>query len=225
MTRSGAATVMTVAVVAALVVGGCYLLGRTHPPRATPVTGDVVGPDTGESVSDYLARARQTLTAVPTDDAMPRWALISLRDPLTDGQVAPVVSPVSLSQVVLHVAIPGVRTPVTVEPAGVSAIGTARDRAIGELMTRNDPDPDGSRDQRIAAVTISRLRSGCACVIALVVRGSPDRLRTVAADPRVRAVEVLPADAAGGLFAVRTLLPEDTSSTGPAADTATVPPP
>jgi hypothetical protein len=74
----------------------------------------------------------------------------------------------------------------------------------------------------VTRVVASRLASGCACVVGVVVRGPVPQLRTVADDDRVRAVQVLPADA-GARFTVAPLLPEQTVGGAPVPDTAAVP--
>ncbi len=222
---------LTRAIVVALVLlvaatAGLYALGATHPPKRAAITSDRLGPENGASVAAYLDDAAAGLDRV---GAGPRWALISLRAPVGDDQAWSLVDGTAASQVAFHVPIAGVATPSTF--AAVTgdrgSLATARTNAVVEVRGDADPGGDGApatRDQQVSSVTVERLRSGCACIVAMVVRGTGPRLREIAASPLVRGVQVLPADAAGGRFAVVALLPEQTDRFLPVADTAPVPP-
>ncbi|MGJ0120879.1 hypothetical protein ACQ7HM_16885 [Williamsia sp. MIQD14] len=207
------------AIVVLLVVGGLYALGATHPPRRPAVTTDRLGPTGGESVAAYIAAASAGVARATGT----RWALVSPRAPLDDDTAWSLIAGTGPSQVAFHVTVDAVATPTTFEPLtrDGGSLRTARDLAVDEIARTVGPDAVG-RDGQIAALVRSRLTAGCACVVALVVRGDADRLRALAADRRVRAVEVLPADA-GGRFVVHALLPEQSDRVGPLPDTAPVP--
>ncbi|GAA1462326.1 hypothetical protein [Williamsia maris] len=222
LTRS----IVVVLVLVIAVTAGLYALGATHPPKRSAITSDRLGPENGASVTAYLDDAAAGLDRV---GAGPRWALISLRAPVGDDQAWTLMDGTAPSQVAFHVPITGVATPSTV--AAVTgdrgSLSTARVNAIAEVSGDAALGADGTagtRDQQVSSVTVERLRSGCACIVAMVVRGTGPRLREVAGSSLVRGVQVLPADAAGGRFAVVALLPEQTDRFLPVADTAPVPP-
>ncbi|MGU3294127.1 hypothetical protein [Williamsia sp. M5A3_1d] len=217
--RRAFGSVAVAAIVVLVVIGGLYALGAAHPPRRPAVATDRLGPTGGESVTDYLASAAAG-TARATGI---RWALVSPRAPLDDDAAWSLIAGTGPSQVAFHVTVDAVATPTTFEPLtrDRGSLRTARDLAVAFVAQTVGPDAVG-RDGQIAALVRSRLAGGCACVVALVVRGDADRLRAIAADRRVRAVEVLPADA-GGRFTVGALLPEQSGRVGPLPDTAPVP--
>ncbi|MGZ8180204.1 hypothetical protein ACXVUM_19970 [Williamsia sp. SKLECPSW1] len=223
--RGAAILVVTVAAV----VGGLYWLGATHPPRSAGVDTDRLGPDTGQSVEAYRSAAAAGLASATGT----RWALVSLREALDDPAARSLVAGTDAGQVALHVPLADVATPTAVVPVTPDPLSweTARILAIGLLDGSASPGAgtggivgqDGARGDAVARVVASRLRAGCACVVGIVVRGPVARLRTLAADPRVRVVQVLPAGAAGGRFTVVPLLPGQTVGGAPLPDTAPVP--
>ncbi|GAA1893202.1 hypothetical protein [Williamsia serinedens] len=212
----------------AVVVGGLYWLGATHPPRSPGIATDRLGPDPGETVDDYRATSQRSLDAASGT----RWALISLRAAVTDDVARTIVAGTTPARVALHVPIAGVATPVAVVPVTPDAgsFTTARTLAIGLLdgSAVNGTGfggivaQDGVRGEAVSGVVGSRLAAGCACVVGVVVRGAAARLREIAADRRVRAVEALPADATAR-FTVVPLLPEQTVGGAPVPDSGPVP--
>lgn len=209
-----------VALTLVVVIAGLYWLGATHPPRSSGIGTDRLGPDSGEPVADYTASSERGLA----DAGGVRWALVSLRTAVDDATALSVAAGTTPAQVALHVPIADVATPtavvaVTPDPRSFT---TARELAVSRLDTDGGP-LDADRGDAVDAVVTSRLRAGCACVVGIVVRGAADRLRAIATDPRVRVVQVLPADAAGGRFAVVPLLPEQTVGAAPLPDTGAVP--
>lgn len=223
-----ARTIGILVLVVAVVGGGLYWLGATHPPRRAAVGTDRVGPDAGESVDAYRAAAARGLDAATGT----RWALITLRAAVTDTVARSIIAGTSPSRVLLHVPIVDVATPVAVVPVtrDAGSFGTARVLATDLLDGTAEEGTgfggivaqDGARGEAVTRVVASRLASGCACVVGVVVRGPVPQLRTVADDDRVRAVQVLPADA-GARFTVAPLLPEQTVGGAPVPDTAAVP--
>ncbi|WP_018179678.1 hypothetical protein [Jongsikchunia kroppenstedtii] len=217
-----------VIVVIVALVGALWLIGNANPQRRAPVSDDAVGPTSGEPVDHYLARARASLDRATGS----RWALVSLTRPVTAEQAWTFVAgpaadrDVLLSQAALHVSIPNVQTPTTMVPVSSAAALNAAPAAASWKIAADAgaPSDPPTRDDQVAAVVAARLSHGGDCVIGLVVRADASILRRYAAEPGVRAVEALPADARGGRFAVVPLLPEQTTVVQPLADTGPVPP-
>ncbi|WP_280193949.1 hypothetical protein [Nocardia farcinica] len=226
-----------VVVSAALLVGFFAVLGVLVPPRESGVGTDRLGPEHGEAVADYRARARQSLDGADTAE---RWALVSFTAPLPPGQLTGLGADLRIAQVLYQVPMPRVRTPLTVVPvpAGAAAVLASAEAAASQLRDALDPDaldpdaldPDSidrntadERYRRVLGVAAQRLTDGCACAVGVVVRGPLDRLRTLAQNPAVRAVEALPADAIAGRFGVVPLLPEHVDVVAPGPDDGPVP--
>ncbi|WP_280225440.1 hypothetical protein [Nocardia farcinica] len=221
-----------VVVSAALLVGFFAVLGVLVPPREAGVGTDRLGPEHGEAVADYRARARQSLDGADTAE---RWALVSFTAPLPPGQLTGLGAGLRIAQVLYQVPMPRVRTPLTVVPvpAGAAAVLASAEAAASQLRDALDPnalDPDtidrntaDERYRRVLGVAAQRLTDGCACAVGVVVRGPLDRLRTLAENPAVRAVEALPADAIAGRFGVVPLLPEHVDVVAPGPDDGPVP--
>ncbi|AHH17184.1 hypothetical protein NONO_c23880 [Nocardia nova SH22a] len=197
------------------------VLGWAQPPRPGAIATDRLGPDSGERVADYLERAEATL---PGGDTDPHWALVTLRNGLTTDAVVGAVAGLRVSQVLYHVPLDRVYTPVIVVPvaAGTDAVQAAQPAAAGAMDHVLNSD---DRSRRIAAVSAARLRSGCACAVNLVVRGTLAQLRGLAAHEAIRSVEALPPDAAAGTFAVLPLLPGQLDVVAPGPDDGEVPQP
>lgn len=226
---------------------------RTELPRSPGVMSDALGPENGELVDDYLARADSSLdggsdsdhdettdeTADEDGDA-PRWALVTAGWAWTVPEAAGVVRELPrVSGLYVQVPVDGVAMPVTgvtlAEPvAGEADREPAFDRGLRHVVERLDGDapadpgvatpPDADRATATNALTVSRIRSGSPAIIGLLARGTPAQLRTVAAQPWVRAVEALPADAVWERFAVRPLQPQQVEAAFPLPDDAPVPP-
>lgn len=204
--------------VCAVLLGVIVLLGALHPVRPASVATDRLGPDSGEAVADYLQRARRSLQEA-ADEVPPRphWALVSFAAPVTTTQLPELLAPVRVSQVLFRVPIDRVQTPLVV--VGVGGNPASLERSDGVAAAQLQAGSGGEdRRSRIAAVSATRLAQRCACVVGATVRGTGDRLRVLAENPVVRGVEVLPADAVFGRFAVRPLLPDHTDIVAPGPD-------
>ncbi|MEV5650067.1 hypothetical protein AB0L57_17625 [Nocardia sp. NPDC052254] len=196
-------------------------LGWARPPRPGAIGTDRLGPDSGERVADYLERAETSLAGGDTD---PRWALVTLRAGTTSDAVVGIVVGLRVSQVLYHVSLDRVYTPVITVPvpAGTAALRAAQPAAAGAMdHVRADDD----RSRRIAAVSAARLHADCACVVNLVVRGTLAQLRGLASHEAIRSVQALPPDASAGGFAVLPLLPEQLDVVAPGPDDGVVPDP
>jgi hypothetical protein len=209
-----------------LLVAGLYVVGRLNPVPAPVIAGDVLGPDNGEEVSAYLARAEASLNG--SGDA--RWALVSLVVPmqtvdvwsLTQHTPMQKAAPSMMSQSIFNVPIDRVQTPTVAVPSGntESSFIASSQVAAESVLARSTGT---ERARTVGEVAAGRLRAGCACVVGVVVRAPLDRLRTLAEMSQVRAVQALPADASAGLFSVVPLLPAMTTVVAPTPDDGPIP--
>jgi len=203
-------------VATAALVFAVLLAGWFAPTRPAAVGTDALGPDNGEVVADYLARAADSLTAAGTGTGE-HWALVSFTEPVGIDTIVGLSEEVRVGQVLFRVPIDRVQTPlVPVEvPADAEALRRAPAVAAGRLRLI---EQGTERAARVAATSADRLAGGCDCVVGAVVRGSADRLRGIADAPAVRAVEALPADAVAGRFSVNPLLPTHVDTVVPGPD-------
>lgn len=187
-----------------------------------PVTGvQRLGPDAGEPVADYLRRARASWPAGNSA----RWALVQLDGYLTPAPAAELVRGARLSRVIIRVPVPRIQTAlITRDLPGQRPVAeltealrsAAQDRAAVASQQRG-------RAAALAAAEGAQLRTGCACVLALLVFGDGDVLRVLAARPGVRAVHAaLPGTLIQDL-AISPLLPEQLERAGPVPDDGPVP--
>ncbi|MBF6330134.1 hypothetical protein [Nocardia transvalensis] len=213
--RRVALLVAAAAVLAVVIV----VLGWAYPPRPSVVTTDRLGPETGEPVAQYLDRAKDSLTGTDSDE---HWALVSFAVGIAPERIPDHAGGLRISQVLHHVPIDRVYTPVLAVPVPAGdAVAVASARAAANTLAAVHPVDE--RSARVAAVVSERLRAGCACTVGLVVRGRLDRLRELASHTGIRAVQALPADAAAGAFAIVPLLPEQTDIAAPGPDDGPVP--
>lgn len=195
------------------------VLGWAYPPRASVIGTDRLGPDSGEAVADYLARARDSLQGDDTDE---HWALVALTAAVVPRDIPKSVAGLRVARVIYHVPINHVYTsPITVPtPADDAAVIDSARAAAGVLDASQSFD---DRTARSTAVMAARLHAGCACAANLIVRGTLDQLRALTTRPNIRAVQALPPDAAAGAFALLPLLPEQTEIAAPGPDDGPVP--
>jgi hypothetical protein len=212
--RTAAIAVAAVGLVALMVV-----LGQLIPPVPSGVSTDRLGPERGEPVAEYLARAKDSLSSRDGDE---HWALVSFTEGLTPEQIPTRNGGLRIAQVIHQVPIPRVQTPIVAVqvPAGDAVAVASAGNAAWQLLAQHAPD---ERTARITAFAVARLRAGCACTVGLVVRGSLPRLRDLAAQNGIRAVQALPADAVSGRFAVVPLLPDQNDTVLPGPDDGPVP--
>ena len=203
----------------AVLVLAVLVAGWLSPVRPASVRSDGLGPDSGELVADYLARADASLADAEREPDAPHWGLISFEREVDTSAVAALPGQLRIAQVLFRVPIDRVQTPLV--PVAVSAHPEALRKAplvaAGRLRLQSS-GPD--RAARIAAVSADRLAAGCACVVGVAVRGTAAQLRAAADDPAVRAVEVLPSDAVAGRFSLIPLLPEHAETVVPGPDDA-----
>jgi hypothetical protein len=192
-----------------------------EPVRATGTQR--LGPEFGEPVPDYLRRAVASLSA---GNSSPGWALVQLDGYLTPEPAAELVKGVRLSRVVLRVPLPRVQTALITrdlpgQRPAVELAGALRSAAQDRLAA-SQVEP-GSRRATVAAAEAAQLRTGCACVLALLVLGDGDAVRAVAARPGVRAVHAALPDTSIQDLAISPLLPEQVEAAGPVPDDGLVP--
>jgi len=213
------------AVIAALVM----VTGVAGSPTPGVRGVESLGPDTGASVSGYLADAAARLGEVGADEQ--RWALLSPQLELTAESAARLVDGARTVRVLLRVRLPRVQTALLtaeiVDQGGpdalVAELTAAQRRAAGRLAAVQQVS--AGRERAVAEVSVARLSAGCACVVGLLLRGSGAQLRAVAGRSRVRALAPAPAGAGYGDLALAPLLPEQSGTVGPGPDDGTVPRP
>jgi hypothetical protein len=211
-----------VAVLLSLLMSGC-----ASPRAQPPVMGtELLGPEQGERVADYLARARHSLPA--TGEV---WALVQLDEPVDAGTAAALTEGVRVSRVVYRVPLPRVQTAlVTVPLPGQHPAAELREAQLragderqqaGERAAANGQ----SRATGVATAEAAELRAGCACVLALLVRADRAGLDAVASRPRVRVIHAATQGLPLPAVAVSPLLPEQRDVVGPVPDDGPVPTP
>ncbi|MEO6880418.1 MAG: hypothetical protein ABI181_05605 [Mycobacteriaceae bacterium] len=211
---------------AALLVCALVLGLRTEA-SSSPPAGATLGPESGEVVATYLRASAADLA--DASGGAPRWALLTPTEPLTTAAAAALAAGTRTSRVLLHVDVARVQTPlVAVELAdqrGPTALDkelAGAQRRAGSILTLASVGETG-RPSRVDAVAGARLRAGCACVVGVLLRGSPTALRAVAARPQARAVQPAPAGVSYGRLAVSPLLPQQTQTVSPGPDDGDVP--
>lgn len=190
-----------------------YAGSRFEPATPGPTPGSVrLGPEAGEPVADYLAR-------LPTPGAS-AYALVQFRAELTGDSAVAAVAGTTPVSAVFRVPIDRVQTALRFEDLGT--IDLARTRA------RDTASADAARlTGRPAAVAAAEAAAladpGCACVVALLVRGEQAALEALGARAEVRAVDAAPADAEPVELALSPLLPGQTDAADPLPDDGEVP--
>jgi hypothetical protein len=210
-----------VAVVALVVLA--LVAGARTPPSTTP-PGAALGPGTGEQVSAYTARAAQGVAEAGAADEL--WALLSPATELDPGAAAALVGGVRTARVLLRVPLRRVQTPLdalqVADQGDLAAELTELARLAGGRQV-GLAQAGAGRAAAVAQLVGTRLESGCACVVGLVLHGTGEQLRAVAARAGVRAVEVAPPGTGYGGLSVVPLLPEQTTTVGPGPDDGVVP--
>lgn len=218
----GAVPVWVLAVV--VLVLTVLVLGNHTPVRRAGTTGVALGPEGGQQVSAYLVRA---VAELPTAGG-PYWALVSLRSELEPAAAAAVPGDARVAQAILRVPIERVQTaqlPVDVADQGELTRELTAAQALAGSRLQQLADSETGRAAAVARVSAARLHAGCACVLALLVRGTAEQLRAIAGRPEVRGVQAAAADVPPQYVALRALLPEQTAVVSPLPDDGAVPAP
>lgn len=200
------------------------VVGVLAPDRQPRAPGAALGPGGREQVSDYTARAAVSLDQV--GPAEQRWALLSPTVELDPAAAAELVQGLRTSRVLLRVPLPRVQTPLDAfevadqgdlrgELGELERLAGGHQNALAEVST--------GRAAAVAAAAGARLTAGCACVVGLVVRGTGEALRAVAARPAVRTLELAPPDTGYGGLSVVPLLPSQITTVLPGPDDGALP--
>lgn len=214
----------------ALVVVGCLVVvvaGCASTAPAEPVLGtELLGPQQGELVADYLARARASL---PTGGET--WALVQLAEPVDAATAAAVAGDTRISRAVFRVPLPRVQTALVTVPVP----GQRPLRELTDAQRRAATDRERAAERAaaagqrraadVAAVESRGLAAGCACLIALLVRADRAALDRIAASHPVRAVHAATPGLPLPSVAVSPLLPEQRDVVGPVPDDGPLPSP
>jgi hypothetical protein len=216
-TRRRFAVLAACAVVAALVA--LYTAVRTPSPTSGPPPGSVrLGPEPGEAVTDYLARAAASLPPAGT-------TTLALAQYADERAVADVQAPGTPVEVVFRVDLPRVQTALRFQPLepGVpvaTALDSARQRAAAAATS--DAGRLTDRPRAVATAEAAALtRPDCACIVALVVSADGAALGRAAAG--VRVIEASPPGVTLRELALSPLLPEQAGRADPLPDDGPVP--
>ena len=214
------------AVFAVLLVafGAAVVAAGQREPDPPPLPGvERLGPEPGEPVARYLGRAAISL---PAQGSGPAWALVQLEDHLDAATAARLTRDVRLSRVVLRVPLPRVQTALLTRPVPgqrpAGEIAAAMRSAAGDRQAVAAPATAG-RAGEVAAAEARHLREGCACVVALLVRGDRAALERLATRSHVRAVHAARVGTPPQGLALAPLLPEQREAAGPVPDDGAVP--
>ncbi len=211
---------------AGVVVVAALALGTTAPTDPLPAAGASLGPAPGGPVAPYVAASTAELDRA--GGSSPRWALLAPTAELTAPEAAALAAGTRTSRVLLRVPVTAVQTPLlsaeVADQSGTAALAAEladRQRRAGATLAASGGGSD--RGSRVDALASARLRDGCTCIVGLLLRGTPDELRAVAARQGVRAVQVAPEGTGYGQLAVSPLLPEQVGTVRPGRDDGAVP--
>ena len=174
--------IVSIIVLVALVAWASYQ-DQTGKPQ--PYNGDSLGRDTSETIDSYLSRADNSLAEAPADEKA--FALVTFNDPMPTAAAGPIFEKAGIGRVnalIVDAAVP-IPLPEPVEPDNRAVVF---DRALQRVAGTVGADPT-SKDFWIRGA---------------VVRDTGDKLRELKkSSSEIMAVEVLPPDAAWGLFGVQ----------------------
>lgn len=179
-----------------------------------------LGPTDGQAVTEYVeASAAELATRARESPERASYALITFSDYRTPADLAGVATGVETVRAIVRVPLPRVQTAVLQVPAvGLPADVLSGMRAEArQLRERAAP----GTDEVSAAVALAQadpLEAGCACVYALVARGTASELLEVSGRDGVRVVQLAPPERALDRLAFSPLLPEQTVVVGPPPD-------
>ncbi|MBP3087941.1 hypothetical protein EML15_02055 [Corynebacterium sp. sy017] len=161
----------TVALVLFCVVG--IIVGEQKYDGTPPVNGDMVGQEEGETLSEYVQRAAQSLAHAQ----QPAFAFVYFRTPVTAHEAAQVVENAQITRV----------------NAAITVIGS-----IAEL-----PEPSAGVSRQQLLEQQLKMRGYVDSIRGFIVYDDGDSLRQLAKNEAVLSIEVLPEDARWGFFGIR----------------------
>lgn len=228
------ALIAAVLVLVVVVSLGAIATHRPGSPAGAAATQSVVdlGPTAGRAVSAYQRAAAARLARYArAHPATPTYAVVDFHGYLTPGQVAAIAGPRRVVRAYVHVTASGLRTPVHVLDVGSVAelpqeivrsgqVAAAEAKGYRQLLDVIG-QPTSERDKAVQAVYAERvaateaeakgLVAACRCVYAVVVQGTGEALRRLAAAPQVRMLDPAPAGSAFADLAIIAVLPEVTA--------------
>lgn len=191
--------------------------------KYVPIQGDYLGPQTGESRDEYIARAGAELAQLPDDDHR-RWALVSFES-YQDEWISAVVTeniPRVAGAIMLRFLSADSQDPVmtqcaVTEPVSPQAAQRVLVGAQSSLGNRGSLAVKAPENRVEALRKVLHEASPFACgdsrssfdgFAALIVHAEPAQLKELMEKEEVVAVQPLPVDAVAGAFAVRPLTPQ-----------------
>jgi len=230
----------TLAVLVVLGVAVTSVLAAGREPAVDETTGDVVrvGPVEGDRVDAYTAAAAAELAGL--DPGTEAYALVQLAAYATPAGLDRYAGGVQVAMAYARVPIPQTQTeivPLPVAtlaedvPAAMTRTARRKEREARDFtrtaagLSGDDERERGLRAFYLQSAELSRTEAAaysrhCACVYALVVVGTPDRLRAIAGLPGVRVVDPAPEVRRLDRTVFLPLLPEQTTVVAPLPDAA-----
>jgi hypothetical protein len=236
-------TVLATALVLAVAATAVWRLVRTEPGGSDGTSPVWVGVHDGDSLPGYVESSRAKLAALAAQSPdRTVFALVSFNRYLTPDQVAAVVAAVpGLGGVVGYgrVRLAGRQTARVSLPAyelpgdlvgGMAGVADDKDRDADTYDKQAAEQTDDSlrliyaSNAEVSRAEAAAYRTACACVFALLVRGTPAVLVTLSRQAEVRAVDPAPDIAHPDDAVVSPPLPEQLDRVEPPPDDS-VPPP
>lgn len=242
---------VSVALLAALVAAAVLAAVTGHHENNSPVAGPAntsvgfadVGPTAGQSVTDYVAGARQRLAKAAAGPDRDGYAVVDFSRYLTVDQAGRIVDGFGVARAYFKARVPGAQTqPHTavvqsmqqvaqaigatarVEHAAAASFSQLARAIPARTATEKQVQAMYVKQAGIARIEARALTPACACVYALVVRGKVSALRALAEQPGVRVVDPAPSTIPLEGLGVIPLLPEVTGTVPlPGRPTATPP--
>lgn len=181
-----------------IVIAALSFSDRTSKPMA--INGDMLGQDSAESLSGYVARAGESLVAAPADENA--FALVTFTEPQTPADAGGVLTDVTRVNALVLLSAAPMPLP---EPVDGETRADVFNRQLEMVQRSLDGIGDVQAPTRINGV---------------IVWDDGDTLRELAADAAVLAVQALPADAGWGHFGVRPVFTDDRATDRGGAGTA-----
>ena len=230
-------TIVAAVLLVAVAATGVWRLVRPEPGGGDGTSPLWVGVRDGDSVPRYIDAASAELSALAAaQPGSPVYALVSFREYRSPGEVAAIIASVAgITPVHAYARVPlpdrqtqRVRLAAQRLPDDLVAdMVRVADRKNGdaatyERMAQNEPGVQLKEIYRsnaeVSRAEANAFRDACACVFALLVRGSPDALTTLSGRPEVRVVDPAAAVADPDDAVFSAPLPEQTDRVQPPAD-------
>lgn len=176
--------VVALLAIVALIAAVAYLGTKDFVSKPMNINGDSLGMEAGEALSDYTARADETLQQAEGT----RWALVTFSAPLSLDEVGTVIDADGFTATRVSAAVPVDFTPYPLpEPVG----SATRAQVLAQQAENNDID---------------------AAIAGVVLYSDSRDLRAIDEVEGVLSVEVAPAGAAWGRLGIRPVAATEASS-------------